>query len=634
MRSALKLNSHGFQIPPAAHAAPLYYTVSSLHPLSSLPPSPSFPQILQTHAQLVALGLAASRAAMGHLLAACGLSPSPPIPYIQSVYRQIERPNVFAANNFLRCLARGESPRQSLVFFSNMRTSCVPSNKYTFPFLLQACSRDPRLFEGAQVHACAVKLGFSQGLHTRNALISFYSACNKLSESKKIFDECSNCRDVVSWNALLAGFVRDSQIDAAEKMFDEMPERDAISWSTMIMGYSQNGILEKGLDLFREMVGRGLEVNEATLVTVLSSSAQLGLLEHGRFVHSIVKSCRFPMTMALGTALVDMYAKCGCIELSSHVFDEMPKRDVFVWNSMIFGMASHGRGKEALNLFQRFIDEGLHPTNVTFVGVLNACSRAGLVDEGRRYFEAMVRDYGIEPETEHYGCMVDLFGRAGLVHEALELIEGMSIPPDPVLWGTLLGACKMHGLVQLGIMIGKRLIELEPGHDGHYVLLASLYAKASQWKNVIEVRKLMSIQGTNKVAGWSLIEAHGKVHKFLANDLVHKGSLKIYKTLEMIEERIVEAGYLANVSQVLHDIEDEEKVHAVKVHSERLAIAYGLMIVELGLPIRIIKNLRVCADCHEFSKMVSKVFGREIVVRDGSRFHHFKDGICSCLDYW
>ncbi|KAM0938247.1 putative tetratricopeptide-like helical domain superfamily, DYW domain-containing protein [Dioscorea sansibarensis] len=603
-------------------------------PLSSLPPLPSPGQILQTHAQLITLGLATRRAPMSHLLAHCALSPSLPPSYPITIFNLIDIPNLFATNNLLRCLSRSPHPEKSLLFYAQLRRQAMPTNNYTYPFLLHACSRNPVLSEGQQVHSHVVKLGLDSDLFVRNSLIHFYSACCEMELSKRVFDECPSERDVVSWNAMLAGYAKSGRVDIAEKLFDIMPERDVISWSSMIMGYVQNGILEKGLEVFRLMIDKGLMVNEATLVTVLSASAQLGLLEYGRFIHNTIKDLRFPMSVALGTALVDMYAKCGCIDISREVFNELPERDVFAWNAMICGLATHGLGKEALELFEKFTREGLCPASVTFVGVLNACSRAGLVAEARLYFEAMVKDYGIEPEMEHYGCMVDLLGRAGLVSEALELIEGMKIAPDPVLWGTLLGACKMHGLVDLGITIGKKLIELEPGHDGHYVLLAGIYAKARKWEDVIAVRKLMSNRGTNKVAGWSLIEANGKVHRFVAGDREHEQSISILKMLEVINQRLAEAGYMPDVAPILHDIGDEEKVHVIKEHSERLAIAFGLLVIELGSPIRIVKNLRVCGDCHEFSKMVSKVFEREIIVRDGSRFHHFKEGKCSCSDYW
>ncbi|URD99693.1 PPR repeat [Musa troglodytarum] len=550
--------------------------------LSRLPVSPSLPHLLQAHARLLVLGLAAHRASLAHLLALCAaLSPPAPPRYFRLLYAAIARPNVFASNNLLRCLAHSDcdAARDALPFYAHMRRAGIPTNNYTFPFLLQACSRDPVFGEGTQVHSHAVKCGLEEDLYVRNAFISFYSSCGELNHARRVFDEFPGQRDLVSWNALLTGYARAGRTDAAQELFDRMPERDPISWSTIIMGYVQSGALEKGLEVFRELVGKGSTVNEATLVTVLSASAQLGLLE-----------------------------------LSRHTFEEMKQRDVFAWNAMICGLATHGLGKETLELFQRFLGGGLRPTGVTFVGVLNACSRAGLVAEGRRCFKLMVEEYGIEPEMEHYGCIVDLLGRAGLVHEAYELIQGMSMAPDPVLWGILLGACRVHGLVDLGVSIGNKLIELEPEHDGHYVLLAGVYAKAKRWEDVVKVRRLMAHRGTKKVAGWSLMEAHGTVHKFVAGDKEHKDSVEIHKTLEMVIMRLTEAGYSPDVSAVLHDIGDEEKVHVIKEHSERLAIAFGLMVVERSRPIRIVKNLRVCGDCHEFSKMVTKVFGREIVV--------------------
>uniref|UniRef100_A0A0D9WVU4 Small RNA 2'-O-methyltransferase n=1 Tax=Leersia perrieri TaxID=77586 RepID=A0A0D9WVU4_9ORYZ len=375
----------------------------------------------------------------------------------------------------------------------------------------------------------------------------------------------------------------------------------------------EEGELEVALGVFRNMVEQGVRPNQAAVVTALSAAARLGLLEHGKFVHDVVRRAGMSVSMNVGTALVDMYAKCGCVDVAREVFDGMKRRDVFSWNAMICGLAAHGLGRDAVELFERFISEGLCPTNVTFVGVLNGCSRSGLVTEGRRYFKLMVEEYHIEPEMEHYGCMVDLLGRAGLVPEAIELIEGMHIAPDPVLWGTVLSSCKTHGLVDLGVSVGNKLIELDPTHDGYYVLLSSIYAKANKWDEVRKVRKLMSSRGTSKSAAWSLMEAQGKVHKFLVGDTYHKDSVQIYDTLDMINKRLTEAGYVPDVSSVLHDIGDEEKVGAIKVHSERLAIAYGFIVLKSGSPIRIVKNLRVCGDCHEFIKMVTMVFKMEII---------------------
>lgn len=487
---------------------------------------------------------------------------------------------------------------------------------------------------GTHVHALAVKAGAAGDLYVRNAQIHFYGVCGDVAAMRKVFDELPLVRDVVTWNAVLAGYVRAGMVGVAREVFDGMLVRDEVSWSTVVGGYVKEGEPEVALGVFKNMVAQGVKANEAAIVTALSAAAQLGLLEQGKFVHEVVKRVGMTMSVNLGAALIDMYSKCGSVAAAKEVFDAMPRRDVFAWNSMICGLATHGLGHDAVQLFEKFVSEGFCPTSITFVGVLNACSRTGLVDEGRRYFKLMAEKYDIESEMEHYGCMVDLLSRAGLVQEAVELIEGMRIPPDPVLWGTILSACKRHGLVDLGITVGNKLIELDPAHDGYYVLLASIYAKAKKWDEVRKVRKLMSNRGTSKSAGWSLMEAHGIVHKFLVGDMNHKDSARIYNMLCTINRRLAEAGYVPDVSSVLHDIGDEEKVHAIKVHSERLAIAYGFIVVEAGSPIRIVKNLSVCGDCHEFSKMVTKVFGREIVVRDGSRFHHMKDGKCSCHDYW
>ncbi|KAF9606753.1 hypothetical protein IFM89_028129 [Coptis chinensis] len=492
----------------------------------------------------------------------------------------------------IRCLAKSNTPRDSLILYASIRkTQFVHPNNYTFPFVLQACSKALGIIEGTQVHVHVVKFGFYEDVYIRNALIHFYSACRETENARRVFDENIQCRDIVTWNAIIANYARDEQIDVAKKLFEEMPNRDAISWSTMIMGYVQSGQLEKGLECFKEMREKGLSPNEAILVTVLSASAQLGLLENGQFVHYTIRLFNFPMTVTIGTALVDMYAKCGSIDMSRRLFKEMPRRDVWSWNVMICGLATHGLGKEALQLFERFREEGFFPVNVTFVGVLNSCSRAGLVDEGRHYFKLMTRVYDIEPEMEHYGCMVDLLGRAGFVAEALELVEKMQVEPDPVLWATLLGACKIHNFVELGQSIGKNLIELDPTHNGHYVLLANIYAKARKWEDVIKVRRLMIDRCSNKIAGWSLIESHG-----------------------------------GRFTDSLQGIDSMRVLQRFTKCSKRFK-------GEVGGCIRIVKNLRICWDCHEVFKKISKAFRREIIVRDGSRFHHFNEGGCSCFDY-
>ncbi|XP_078440498.1 pentatricopeptide repeat-containing protein At5g06540-like [Wolffia australiana] len=605
-------------------------SVAGRAPLSFLPSIPSPRQILQAHALLILLGLARSRSAMGHLLAACAISSFPlPTSYTRAIFNQIEIPNVFACNNFIRCLARSAAPAEAAAVYRRMRRQGVPTNNYTFPFLLHSFLED--LPAGSQLHAHIFKLGHHGDVFVRNGLVHFYGLCRLMSCARKVFDEMPQRRDLVTWNAFIAGYARLGQVGACEKLFWEMPQRDAVSWSALIMGLVQAGSMEKALAVFGEMAAHGPLPNEATIVTVLSAAAQLGLLERGRAVHAAVQALNLPVSVNVATALIDMYAKCGCISSSRAVFEGMPQRDVFLWNAMICGLAAHGLAGEALQLFERFMDLGLAPNSITFVGVLNACSRAGLVEEGRRQFSAMTELHKIEPEMEHYGCLVDLLARAGLVQEALELVSRMDKAPDPVLWGTLLGACKTHKLFDLGAQIGNRLIDLEPSHDGHFVLLSGVYAMAGRWEEVRRVRQQM---GAGKVAGWSAIEAEGKVHRFVAGDREHERWAEIQEKLGEMERRLMEAGYRPDVAGVLHDIAEEEKEMAVREHSERLAMAFGMMVVEEGRAIRIVKNLRVCGDCHDVTKMVSAVFRREIIVRDGSRFHHFNAGSCSCGDFW
>ncbi|KAL5555107.1 hypothetical protein UlMin_037343 [Ulmus minor] len=474
--------------------------------------SSSLTQTKQAHARIIVSGLGGHGRLLGHLLASLALSPSNPLLYSLSIYRNVNYPSVFSTNNMIRCFAKSDSPHESILLYSSILRNCVKPNHHTFTFVLQACGKALAFQEGAQVHAHAVKFGFGFDVFVRNGLISFYSACCRVELATRVFVESDRSRDLVTWNTMLACFVRDGQVGVAEKVFDEMPQRDVISWSTMITGYVQNGQLEEGLECFTEMRKKGLKPNEAILVSILSASAQLGLLEHGRLVHSQADLFNFRMTASLGTALIDMYAKCGCIEESKILFNKIPMKDIWTWNVMICGLAAHGLGKEGLALFGKLLDEGLSPNSTSFVGVLNACSREGLVKEGRHYFKLMTENYGIKPEMEHYGCMVDLLGRAGLVEEAVELIEKMQLEPDLVLWATLLDACKVHGVLELGEKIGKKLIELDPTHDGHYVQLASVYAKARKWEEVVRVRRLMSERNTNKAAGWSLVEAECKVH--------------------------------------------------------------------------------------------------------------------------
>jgi pentatricopeptide repeat protein len=383
------------------------------------------------------------------------------------------------------------------------------------------------------------------------------------------------------------------------------------------------------------MQSSSIRPNEVSIVALVSACADLGALSQGAWAHTYVLKNNLKLNRFVGTALLDMYSKCGCLDLAYQLFDQLRKRDTSCYNAMIGGFAVHGNGHRALSLYERMRLEGLVPDDVTFVVTMCACSHAGLVVEGCEIFESMKEVYGIEPKLEHYGCLVDLLGRAGRLKEAEERVRTMPMHPNAILWRSLLGAARVHGNLEIGEVALKHLIQLEPETSGNYVLLSNMYASIDRWDDVNRIRKLMKDHGINKMPGSSLVEIGGAMHEFLMGDKTHPYSKEVYLKLEEINRRLSEYGHKPRTKEVLFDIEEEEKEDALSYHSERLAIAFALLASDsTSVPIRIIKNLRVCYDCHVSAKLISLIYVREIIVRDRNRFHHFKDGMCSCLDYW
>jgi pentatricopeptide repeat protein len=329
-----------------------------------------------------------------------------------------------------------------------------------------------------------------------------------------------------------------------------------------------------------------------------------------------------------------MYAKCGRIGVARQVFDKMSSRDVGSWNAMILGYGIHGQGEDAVALFSQMQQTGTKPDHITFTAVLTACSHAGLVDQGWQYFECMKSDYGLVPKLEHYACLVDLLGRAGHLDEAHDIIKKMPLEPQSNVWGALLGACRIHGNIELGEQAAKHLFKLEPNNAGYYVLLSNIYAEAGRWEEVAKLRTMMKEREVKKQPGCSFIEVNREVQSFLVRDKTHPQSEKIYATLENVYGQMKKAGYVPNTNLVLHDVEEEMKEDILCSHSEKLAISFGIINTSPGTPIRIMKNLRVCRDCHNATKFICKIVGREIIVRDANRFHHFTNGLCSCGDHW
>eukprot|EP01018_Ginkgo_biloba_P029482 Gb_12585 [translate_table: standard] len=517
-------------------------------------------------------------------------------------FNKISKRDVFLWNVLVRGYAMNGPCEEALVLYYQMKMEGILPNKFTFPFVLKACAGLSSLQEGTEIHNDIVKFGFGSDIFVGNSLVAMYAKCGN--------------------------------IEIARQVFDKMFKRNVVSWSALIAGYVHMGHSREALTLFNEMHLHGIKPNLVATVSVLPACSHISALQQGKQIHGHIIKCGFWSNVIVGNALVDMYAKCGSVDIARHVFDKLSERNVISWSTMIDGYGMHGHGEDALALFSDMQQKGMKPDDITFVSVLTACSHAGLVDEGWRYFHCMSRDYSITPRMRHYACMVDLLGRSGLLDEAYDFIKKMPLEPNAVVWGALLGACRIHRNVVLGEHVAERLFDLEPENVGCYVLLSNIYAEAGRWDAAAKVRTMMKDRGLKKIPGCSFIEVDNRVHPFFMADRLHPQSERIYATLAALAGQMEKAGYVPNTNLVFHDMEEEVKEHMLCSHSEKLAIAFGLINTNPGTPIRIMKNLRVCNDCHSATKFISKIVKREILVRDANRFHHFNDGLCSCGDYW
>lgn len=466
-----------------------------------------------------------------------------------------------------------------------------------------------------------------------NVAISAYCRSECIDKAWKLFDEMPE-RNVASWNSMIDGFMKVGNLESAVELFEKMPEKNVVSWTTVLVGFSRNNDNESALSMFDRMLEEGIRPNNFTVSAVLASCAKIGVLNVGVRIHDYVKRNGFQADRAIGTALVDMYSKCGKVELASMVFDKMKERDVETWTAMIMGWAVHGCWKEALQCFEDMNCSCIKPDEGAFLAILVACSHAGKVDKGLEFFDSMKTHYQIEPGIKHYTCIVDMYGRAGKVNEALEFLNSMPIEPDYVLWGALLSACQANKNVEIAELAAERLLRLRPLHTGSQVCLSNMYAGAGMWDDVEKVRSSLKKNSVSKAPGWSYVELEGKAYHFFAGDQSHPSWSEIYTKLEELVARAKKEGYEPEMEWVLHDIEEEDKRGSLRYHSEKLALAFGLIKTAEEEEIRIVKNLRVCGDCHHLMKCTSRIYRKEIVLRDNKRFHRFRDGECSCGDYW
>ncbi|XP_059283189.1 pentatricopeptide repeat-containing protein At5g66520-like [Lycium ferocissimum] len=561
----------------------------------------------------------------------CALTPN--FPFAQQIFNYINQPQIPLWNTCLRNLAEGNNVIDAIFLFHQMISYNVVPDSFTCSFVLKACVHLLDIYNGKIVHGYVEKLGFQSNLVLINALIHLYGSCGAMDDAFQLFDKMPQ-RDIVSWNIMITQLAKKGDVDGAFELFSRMQERNLRSWTAMITGFVHCGKAKEAIRLFIEMEEMGLRANEVTVVAVLAACADLGELELGRRIHEYSNESGFRRNVHVCNTLIDMYIKCGCLEAAKYVFEEMKERTIISWSAMIQGLAMHGQADEALELFNEMIKSGMRPNEVTFLGILHACSHMGLINEGREFFASMSRDYKISPQIEHYGCMVDLLSRAGLLQDAYELITSMPIKPNAVIWGSFLGGCKIQKNVEMAEEAMRQLGILDPFNDGYYIIMSNIYAEAKRWEDAARVRKLMKDRGVKKTPGWSTITIAGGTHEFVAGDDNHPQAEEIFKRWDKLLEQMRLKGYVPNTSVVLLDMEESEKEKYLYRHSEKLALVFGLMNTKSGETIRIMKNLRVCEDCHAAFKVISGIVEREIVVRDRNRFHCFKDGLCSCKDYW
>ncbi|PUZ60465.1 hypothetical protein GQ55_4G129400 [Panicum hallii var. hallii] len=519
--------------------------------------------------------------------------------------------------------AQAGKDEDALELFARMEAEAgvVPSET-TMAGVLPACARSEAFAGKEAVHGYVVKRDMAENRFVQNALMDMYARLGDMDAARRIFAAIEP-RDVVSWNTLITGCVVQGHISDAFQLVREMQQQGRytdVATEDGIAGADEEPVMP----------------NNITLMTLLPGCAMLAAPARGKEIHGYAVRHALDSDVAVGSALVDMYAKGGCLALSRTVFDRLPRRNVITWNVLIMAYGMHGLGNEAIALFDRMVaSDEAKPNEVTFIAALAACSHSGMVDRGLELFRSMKRDHGVDPTPDLHACAVDILGRAGRLDEAYSIISSMEPGEQQVsAWSSFLGACRLHRNVELGEIAAERLFELEPDEASHYVLLCNIYSAAGLWEKSSEVRNRMRQRGVSKEPGCSWIEVDGAIHRFMAGESAHPESALVHAHMDALWERMRGQGYTPDTSCVLHDIEDGEKAAILRYHSEKLAIAFGLLRTPPGAAIRVAKNLRVCNDCHEAAKFISKMVGREIVLRDVRRFHHFVDGACSCGDYW
>ncbi|RDX98516.1 Pentatricopeptide repeat-containing protein, mitochondrial, partial [Mucuna pruriens] len=524
---------------------PNHFTIPFV--LKACAAKPFYWEAFVVHAHAIKLGMGPRASVQNVILSfyvACRL-----IPCARQVFDDISDRTLVSWNSMIAGYSKMGLFDDAVLLFQEMKHLGVEPDVFTLVSLLSVSSKHGNLDLGRFVHLYIVITGIEIDSIVTNALIDMYAKCGHLQCAKRVFDRMLD-KDVVSWTCMVNAYANHGLVDNAMQIFNQMPVKNVVSWNSIIWCLVQEGQYTEAVELFHRMCISGVMPDDATLVSILSCCSHMADLALGKQAHNYICDNNITVSVTLCNSLIDMYAKCGALQIAKEIFLGMPEKNVVSWNTIIGALALHGFGEEAIEMFRRMQASGLCPDEITFTGLLSACSHSGLVDMGRYYFDIMSSTFGISPVVAHYACMVDLLGRGGFLGEAMTLIQKMAVKPDVVVWGALLGACRTYGNLEVAKQIMKQLLELGRYDSGLYVLLSNMYSESQRWDDMKKIRKIMDDNGIKKCRAISFIEIDGCCYQFMVDDKRHGASTSVHSMLDQLMDHLKSVGYPCKSSDV------------------------------------------------------------------------------------
>ncbi|KAL1347094.1 hypothetical protein HN51_020610 [Arachis hypogaea] len=582
------------------------------------------------------------------------------------------KPDIITWNSLMSGLLLQGSYKAVLANFQSLQVEGLKPDSGSVTSALQAIIELGIFNLGKEIHGYLLRNKLDHDVYVCTSLMDMYIKNDELHKAQKVFHRTKN-KNICAWNSLISGYSFKGQFSDAEELLNQMEkegiEPDIVTWNSLISGYSMHGRSEEAMDVinrmkssgfspnvvswtamvsgssrnkshmdsirfFGQMQAQNVRPNSTTICSLLRACSGQSLLKKGEEIHCLCIRHGFIEDMYIATALIDMYSKAGKLKVACEIFGRIEGKTLPCWNCMMMGYAIHGHGEEVISLFNKMLKTGIIPDSITFTALLSGCKNSGRINDGWKYFDSMSTDYNIVPTIEHYSCMVDLLGKSGFLDEALHFIQTMPVKPDASIWGALLASCRNHKNIMLAETALRNLFKLEPYNSANYVIMMNIYSALGKWDDAQRLRDTMVAAGLKSPGVWSWIQVNQTTHVFSTEGKSHGEEGEIYFELYQLVSKVKKLGYVPDISCVYQNIDNNEKEKVLLSHTEKLAITYGLMKTKGGSPIRVVKNTRVCQDCHTLAKYISSAENREILLRDGGRFHHFVNGKCSCNGCW